>query len=211
MMLSRKWVDRCTTRAQRIPVHLAPLLHERAEVDRAEVADVVRQQRLLAARIGGLVRPQVRHRIVVIRFVDEEDPRLAGPPGAVDDLVPNLARLELAGDLARSWDRCRSYIPSASTAAMNASVTATEMLKLVILRHVFLAGDELQDVRMVDAQNAHVGAAAGAALLDGLGGGVEQAHEGHRARRHAHGGAHDVVLGPEAGEAEAGAAAATGG
>ena len=41
--------------AQARPSRSAPSLHEDAEVDRAEVADVVRQERLLAARVGGLV------------------------------------------------------------------------------------------------------------------------------------------------------------
>ena len=48
-------------------------------------------------------------------------------------LLPDLAGPELARPPARSCGWIRSYSPSASTAAMKASVTATEMLKLVIL------------------------------------------------------------------------------
>ena len=48
---------------------------------------------------------------------------------------------------------------------------------------VELALDELEDVGVVDAQDAHVGAAPGAALLDRLGGAVEDPQEGDRARR----------------------------
>lgn len=47
----------------------------------------------------------------------------------------------------------------------------------VILR-VLLAGDELHDVRMVDPEDAHVGATAGAALLNVLCGVVVDLHEG---------------------------------
>ena len=60
---------------------------------------------------------------------------------------------------------------------------------------------------MVHPEDAHVGAAAGAALLDGFGGHVEDVHEGNGAGGHALGG-HDRVVGrADAGEGEAGAAA----
>ena len=72
---------------------------------------------------------------------------------------------------------------------------------------VHLTGDELLDIRVVHPQDAHVGAAAGAALLDGLGGHVEDVHEGNGPGGHALGG-HDRVVGrADAGEGEAGAAA----
>ncbi len=60
---------------------------------------------------------------------------------------------------------------------------------------------------MVHPQDAHVGTPAGAALLDHIGRGIEKRHERHRARGDAHGRADNVVLGPEPGEAEAGAPA----
>ena len=73
--------------------------------------------------------------------------------------------------------------------------------------HVRLEGDELLDVGVVDVQDAHVGAAAGAALLDRLGGRVEHLEERHGAGGDAHRRAHAVAFGPQAGEGEAGAAA----
>ena len=66
---------------------------------------------------------------------------------------------------------------------MKASVTATEMLKFATDVAVELHLDELLDVGVVDAEDAHVGAAAGAALLDGLGRGVDDLEEGDGARR----------------------------
>ena len=68
-------------------------------------------------------------------------------------------------------------------ASMKASVTATEMLKFSALLPSRFIGMKCLDVGMVDPQDAHVGAAAGAALLDGLGGGVDDLEEGDRARR----------------------------
>ena len=60
---------------------------------------------------------------------------------------------------------------------MNASVTATDRLKLRIRVGIELDRDELEDVGVVDAEHAHVGAAPRAALLDRLGRDVEHLHE----------------------------------
>src|SRR2546423_1807781 len=82
-------------RAQPLPVDLAPtVLHEQPEIHRAEVAHVVGEQRLLAARVRGLVVAQVRHRVVVVRPVDEIHTRLTGLPRAVHDLAEHLAGIE---------------------------------------------------------------------------------------------------------------------
>src|SRR5215208_5593261 len=47
------------------------------------------------------VRAEVGNRVVVVGLVDEEDPRLAGLPGTMDDHLPNLTGAELPGDLLR--------------------------------------------------------------------------------------------------------------
>ncbi len=56
----------------------------------------------------------------------------------------------------------------------------TEMLKLVIGVLVGLAGDEIFHIRVVHAQDGHVGAAAGAALGDLAEGVVVDAQEADR-------------------------------
>ena len=81
------------------------------------------------------------------------------------------------------------------------------MLKLFSCFWSALAADEIQDVRVVHPQDAHVGAPPRAALLDRLRGDVEDLHEGDRAAGDALGGLDHVVLGAEPGEGEAGAAA----
>ena len=60
---------------------------------------------------------------------------------------------------------------------------------------------------MIDAQHAHVGAAAAATLGDLAEGLVVDAQEAHRAGRAAGRGVHDVALGPQPAEREAVAAA----
>ena len=76
---------------------------------------------------------------------------------------------------------------------------------------VELAFDELADVRMIDAQDPHVGPAPHPALLHRFRRTVEHAEKGDRPRGPAPGGAHDVVLGPEAREREPGPARRSGG
>ena len=67
---------------------------------------------------------------------------------------------------------------------------------------VELASDELLKVGVRDVEHAHVGAAATPALLDHVGGCVEDRHERHRAGRRAPSRAHDVTPGANAGERE---------
>src|SRR5262249_13384102 len=81
--------------AQPVPVDPA-ILDEQPDVDRAQVANVVGEQRLLAAGIGRLVAAQRRYRVVLVGAVDEEYARLARLPGAVHDLPEYVARIELA-------------------------------------------------------------------------------------------------------------------
>src|SRR4051812_40145980 len=82
---------------ERGPIHLT-VLDVIPDVDRAEVADVVRQKRLLSARIGRLVVTDVWNGVEAVGFIDEEATGLAGAPRAVDHLVPHSACIELTSD-----------------------------------------------------------------------------------------------------------------
>jgi hypothetical protein len=75
------------------------------------------------------------------------------------------------------------------------------------LREVFLAGDEVEDVRVVHAENPHVRAAPRSALLHRIGGGVVELHERDGSAGDARGRAHDAALLAQTREGEAGAAA----
>jgi hypothetical protein len=70
-----------------------------------------------------------------------------------------------------------------------------------------LGVDEGLDVRVVAAQHAHLGAAAGAGGFHGLAGAVEHAHVGHGAAGAGLGALHQGALGPDGGEVVAHAAA----
>ena len=192
-------------RSQPVPFHLA-VLDEQADIDRAEVADVVRQQRLLPARIGRFVAAQVRDRVVPVGAVYEENARLARFPRAVHDRAKHLAGIELPHDPPGTG--VEEIVAGALLHRLHESVgDGHGDVEVRHLRQVVLAGDELQDVRVIDTQDAHVGAAACAALLDDIGRGIVELHERDGTRGDAHGGAHHVVLGPQPREGEARAAA----
>ena len=187
--------------AQPLPVDGA-VLHHDGQVDRAEVAALVGQERLLATRVCGLDLAQLGRGVVAVQPVEEDDARLAVLPGQVDDEVEDLAGVQPAhlGAVARVAQRVVAAGEHRRHELLGDPHRDVEVVEDVL---VFLGPDELQDVGMVDAQDAHVGAPPGAALLDGLGGHVEHPHERDRAAGHAHGGSHQVVLGPQAAEAEA--------
>ncbi len=58
--------------------------------------------------------------------------------------------------------------------------------------------DEANDIRVIDAQDAHVGTAPECALLDRVRGLREDLDEGERTLRSAARGAHEVALRPQA-------------
>ncbi len=61
------------------------------QVDGAEVAGLVRQQRLLAAGVGALDLADWGVGLSRVDAVEEDDPRLAVLPGLLDDLLEDLA------------------------------------------------------------------------------------------------------------------------
>ena len=121
-------------------------------------------------------------------------------------LLPDFARVELAHDLAGlGW--MQVVLPSASTAAMNASVTATEMLKLVIC---VVSSLQAMNSMMSGWSTRRMPMLAPRRVPPCLTTSVEASNRlmnetGPEATPMVR--AHDVVLGPEPGEAEPGAAA----
>ena len=81
--------------AQPLPVDAAILDHE-GQVDRAQVAALVRQEWLLSARIGRLDLPRFGRRVVAVEPVEEDDAGLPVLPGQVDDKVEHLAGVQPA-------------------------------------------------------------------------------------------------------------------
>ena len=120
---------------------------EEREVDRAEAAAAVGGQRLLAARVGRIDALAIAEVVVGVDAVDEQHAGLGVVVGRAHDLVPQVARARppvhpqavgaprarrppFAPRSARRGAPARSR-GLRSTARMKASVTPTEMLKLV--------------------------------------------------------------------------------
>ena len=158
------------------------------------------------AGVGRLEIAELRRGVIAVGRVDEQHPGLAVVPGQVDDAVEHLAGAQGVDHLAGGgvdqvvfqvvFDRGHEGVGDG-----HAEVEVGEP------GLVLLGDDEVEDVRVVDAEHAHVGAAPLAALLDGLGGGVEHLHERQRPRGHALGGLHRRVLRPQPRERVARAAA----
>ena len=205
MTLSRKCTALADHLAQGRVVDLAAC-DDLGQVQGPEVAGLVGQERLLAAGVGGFDLPQVGDGVAPVEGVQEDDAGLAGGPGALDDEVEEPGGAHLLdlpagagvgqGEVPVFLDRLHEGVGQA-----HGDVEVGEALGVV------LTGDEGLDIRVVHPEDPHVGAPAGAALLDGFGGHVEDVHEGDGAGGHPLGGEHRVVGGPDVGEGKAGAAA----
>jgi len=144
--------------------------------------------------------------VVAVQAVKEDDAGLAVFPSLVDDPLIDLAGVHGA-----------AFFLVAGVVQVVFFITlhglheffgqADGDVEVVELLLVGLAHDEIHDIRVVNPQDAHIGAAPCAALLDGFGGGIEDPHEGDRAAGDAGGGQHQVIGRTQTGEGEAGAAA----
>ena len=97
--------------AELVPVNLQSLDAARArsghenlvEVDRPEIAGLVRKKRLLATGIGRLDLTEGWRRVLGVDLVDEDHSRVAGLVRAARDVIKERARVELTCNLARMW------------------------------------------------------------------------------------------------------------
>ena len=176
------------------------------QVDGAEVAALVGEQGLLAARVGALDLALGGDHVVSVQAVEEDDAGFAVGPGCLDDGVEDFLRVEGA-DCFAGFRVDQIVIAPAGSRLHEFLGQADGDVEVVDVVIVLLALDELHDVRMVDAQDAHVGAASGAALLDGFGGGVEDLHKTDRAAGNAACGTDGRAFLAQAGERKACAAA----
>ncbi len=182
-------------------------LHELAQVDAPEVAHVVREQGLLAARVRGLVASERRHGVVLVRTIDEERAGLSGEPRTVHDHVEDLPRILLGRDLLGL--RVHQVVGAARGDRIHERVGDRHRdVEVRDLRRVVLAGDEPANVGVIHAQDAHVRPAPRSPLLHDVRARVVQLHERDGAGRDAHRRAHGLALGAQTREGEARPAAA---
>jgi hypothetical protein len=189
-----------------VPVHrpfaILAAAGELRDVERAEVARLVRQERLLAARIGRLDLAQRRRRVGRARVdaIDEDHARIARAPRGAHDALEHLARGQAADHLLGV--RVDEVVLLAVDQGLHERVGHGHGDVEVRDPAIELAVDELEDVGMIDLQDPHVRAAPRPALLHRLRRAIEHAQEGHRPGGAPAGGGHDVVLGAQPRERE---------
>ena len=157
---------------------------------------------LFAAGIGRPDGAEAGGRVGGVDPVDEDQAGVADGPGRFDDELEDLAGVLLAGgsagvgvdDVVGGAGRERGH-EGVGDGDGDVEVRDRGPVELHL--------DEFLDVGVVDAEDAHVGAAAGAALLDGFGGGVDDLEEGDRAGGDALGLADEAALGAQEAEVEA--------
>src|SRR5581483_675200 len=178
-----------------VPVDALIRLHERRDVERAEVAGLVRQQGLLSAGIGGLNGANLRRGIsrAGVDAIEEHHARVARSPGSVDDAVEHHAGADALDNAAVA--RIDQVIVLTGCQGLHERVRGADRDVEVGDGAVALAVDEPEDVGMIDLQDAHVGAATSAALLDLLGRFVEDTHEADGSAGHAMSGRDHGALG----------------
>ena len=184
------------------------VLDVQREVDRAQAAAAVGGQGLLGAGVGGLDGLAVVEVVVAVHPVEEQDARLGVVVGGAHDLIPQVAgahlavhpqavvalvaagRLDVVGGLGLVGELDVAIGLDGLHEGVGHGDGDVEVGQVAVV----LGVDEFLDVRVVAAQHAHLGAAAGAGGFDGLAGAVEDAHVGHRAGGIRLGAAHHRAL-----------------
>ena len=143
----------------------------------------------------------MRRGIRLVDGVEKDDSRFAGMPGCLHQVIKD----DSCGKSPHGFGRARvdEGIGPASVDRIHETVgQADREIEVRHLSLLLLQRDEVENVRMVDPQDAHIGPASGSPLFDDIGGHVEDAHERDRAGREAARGGHTVGLRPEVAERE---------
>src|SRR3990172_5208384 len=178
------------------PVAVAVGCYQAAQVNRAQVAGLVRQERLLSAGVRRFYLADMRRRVIGVHLVYVDYAGVAVLPGHLHYLVEDFPRVERAHRLAVPgvYDIEVAVRLDGLHERLGEAHGDVEVIELGV---VLLAGDEVHDVRVVYAQYPHVGAPSRAALLYGLRRAVKDGHEGYGAGGDAGGGADRIARGTE--------------
>ncbi len=184
----------CVT--QLVPVHLAVGGDHARQIDGTEVTGFVRKQRLLATGVGRLDFANMRGRVVAIKAIEKDHAWLAVGPSHLDDTLKDLAGVHLLDDFA--VPRVDDVVAAAGLHRFHEGLSQADGdIEISQYRLIPLGHDEVHDIGMVHSQDAHVGSAAGTALLDGFGGGIKHLHKGDGAGRDPLGGKNHIVDRPD--------------
>ena len=150
------------------------------QVDRTEVTGFKRQQRLFAAGIGAFDLALGGRRVVTVDPIQEHNARIARKPGPADQQIKHIPRTQPAV-LGTRVRRNQRVILIALHRFHERFCYPYRKIEIIEFAIFFFCTDKFQNVRVINAQNAHVGPAPCAPLLDLFRSRVENAHERHRA------------------------------
>ena len=138
------------------------------------------QQRLLAARVGAFNLTQLRVRVVPVNHIQEYQAWIAGLPGHAGQQVEDFFGVTLTGNLPGA--RVDQVILLIGLDPLHeVLVYGDRNVEVAQVFAVFLRLDKLFNVRMINVQDSHVGAAASTALFHDVSCGVEGANKADRA------------------------------
>src|SRR5690606_9294032 len=135
--------------------------------------------------------------IEAIDPVEKNQARVAAGPRGVDQPLENKFRADLTDRLSVLRVSKVNFLVFGERSPERIRRRDAD-IKVGRAREIPLEVDELKNVGMVDAQDAHVGPATGSALLDRLGGGIENLKERDWAARDAMARTNDRALVPQA-------------
>ena len=146
------------------------------QIDGAQIAAFIRQQRLLTARVGAFDLAHGRDHVIPVQTIQEDDARLSVFPGMVHDHIEDLLRTEMADGLLGL--RIDQVVIAVALYRLHKGLSnAHADIEIGDFLIVCLAVDEIQNVRMINPQNPHICASSGASLLHGLRGRIEHFHK----------------------------------
>ena len=115
-------------------------------------------------------------RIIAVYIVKKDDPRLAVPPGRINDLLENLPSCQPFDSFARAG--VDEFVFPTLLHCLHEFVGErhrdVEVIHLIVIG---LGRNERFRIRVIYPQNTHISATPRTTLLDGLGGYVENCHK----------------------------------
>ena len=188
----------------RINLFFMPGNEEPRQVDRAEVTGFIGQKGLLPTGIRAFDGAELWGRIVSVDAIKEDNPGISALPCLFNQQIENIAGTQAAAFLPS--DRIdKSVILIFFNSLHEGFRDSHRKIEVVELPIFFFGTDEVQNIRMVHTQDAHIGATSGTSLLDLFGCRIEDAQERNRAGGNTTSGAYTGILGPQTGEGKASA------
>src|SRR4030043_1073809 len=188
----------CSDRGQPFPIDGSAADHL-GKVYGTQVTGFIGEERLFSAGVGALDLPDLRSGIVLIDPIDEDDSRIPVFPGIIDDLLKDLTGIDGVNDLFRPWitKSILFIFFHGLHEFIRGRYRYIEIVKVMI---PLFASDEIENVRMIHAEDSHIRSPSRSPLLNRLRRCIENTHERDRTARNSLCGTHHIIFHSEPGE-----------